>query len=622
MKKIFQIYNTICSKYKNNDELINILFSFLTDSPKIKNSIDDFLYKNLKTDNSINPISIIQLIGLIHQKSKENKKIDKTDERKHFGIYYTDFEVAKQITKEAFKFVKKDEDLLKIKFLEPCSGIGIFVLSYIDYMFSVIPDLNKVKAQKVIENIFCADIDHDAIKLLTKIIPLYVAFKYKIIICINKNNFYSGNSLFNLSDGIIIKNNLKKIFFVEEGFDMVLTNPPYKLLKENSNKYSVDEKNERINIKDLVDFIKINNIYKYNEGTLNYYKIFTEEIIENLTNKNGRIGLLIPVTLLNDRQSEKLRKRLMENYSFSKIYIIPEKNEFFPDISQAFCFFALNKSKLGAVLEINPEVINASDFEKRSIKIKIETIKTISESAPIITENEEGWNVLKKINGHPKVKSFSDIHNLRGELDLTLDKKFISEKKTDYPLLRGINIAEFNFELGNLFVNENFILKLNGKKEHLSKDRLVCQQVSNIHGNKRLKFTKIPANMVLGNSCNYICKKESLFEDKKITLDYLLGVLNSLLLDWRFKITNSNNHISNYEIAELPIVIPNENQKTKIENLVSKIKNKKNDDDVAELNIEIFKLYRLTKDEINFVLSKYRKENLITTINKSLNYAI
>jgi Alw26I/Eco31I/Esp3I family type II restriction m6 adenine DNA methyltransferase len=326
--------------------------------------------------------------------------------------------------------------------------------------------------------------------------------------------------------------------------------------------------------------------------------------------------------LLNDRQSEKLRKRLMENYSFSKIYIIPEKNEFFPDISQAFCFFAMSKGEKGINLEINPEVINSSDFQKRSVIIKIETIKSISESAPIITENEEGWGVLEKINDHPKFKSFADLHNLRGELDLTLDKSFITEEKTDYPLLRGINVAEFNFELGNLFVDENFLLKLNGKKEHLSKDRLVCQQVSNIHGNKRLKFTKIPANIVLGNSCNYICKKESLFEDKKISLDYLLGVLNSLLLDWRFKITNSNNHISNYEIADLPIVVPSENQKTKIENLVSKIRIDKNDEDVAELNIEIFKLYRLTGDEIKFVLSKYRKENLISVINKNLNYAL
>ena len=210
----------------------------------------------------------------------------------------------------------------------------------------------------------------------------------------------------------------------------------------------------------------------------------------------------------------------------------------------------------------------------------------------------------------------------------SLDKSFITDQKTSYPLLKGVNISEFDFDLGNLYVDENFIMKLNGKREHVSRDRIVCQQVSNIHGNKRLKFSKVPANVVLGNSCNYISKHENLFEDKNISLDYLLGVLNSLLLDWRFKITNSNNHISNYEIDELPIAIPDEKQKTRIESLVGKItkypegEKEKKDEDVAELNLEIFKLYQLTKGEINFILSKYQEGSLISTINKNVNYAI
>ena len=381
-------------------------------------------------------------------------------------------------------------------------------------------------------------------------------------------------------------------------------------------------RNGDIIIKDLITFINKNNIYKYNEGTLNYYKIFTEEIIENYSNNEAKIGLLIPITLLNDRQSEKLRKRMIESYSFSKIHIIPEKNEFFPDITQAFCFFALDKAQPGKILEINPEVKNSIDFEKRSFKIKIDSLKMISESAPIIIENEKGWRVLKKINGHPKIKSFSDIHNLRGELDLTLDKSYITEQKTSYPLLRGINIDEFNFKNGDTFVNEKFILKLNGKKDHVLRDRLVCQQVSNLHGNKRLKFTRVPANIVLGNSCNYICKKDSLFEDKNISLDYLLGVLNSLLLDWRFKTTNSNNHISNYEISELPIVIPTTHQKNIIEKLVEKIRKNKSNEDLAKLNIEVFKLYDLNRDEADYILSKCQDMNLTKSISKTLNYAI
>lgn len=50
-----------------------------------------------------------------------------------------------------------------------------------------------------------------------------------------------------------------------------------------------------------------------------------------------------------------------------------------------------------------------------------------------------------------------------------------------------------------------------------------------------------------GNSCNYISAEETVL--KKM---YIL--LNSSLLNSRFKVTSSNNHINNYEIDDLPVV--------------------------------------------------------------------
>jgi Alw26I/Eco31I/Esp3I family type II restriction m6 adenine DNA methyltransferase len=623
MKQIFQIYNSICLKYENTDQLIDKLLSFLSAEPKIKTSVDDFLFKALKNNGVLDPISIVQLIGLAHQKKKENNKIAKTDERKHFGIYYTDYEVAKLITSEALSPISNKQELDDKKFLEPCSGIGIFVLSYFDYIFENLPREKTNFYQKIADNIYAADIDAEAINILKKVVPAYVEFKYGIKLELNENNFYIGDLLFKQNDEKILKNDPKEIFKIKEGFDIVITNPPYKLLKANANKYSEDEANNyAINIKKLVEYIKTNKIYKYNEGTLNYYKIFIEEIIENYTHDKSKVGLLIPITLLNDRQSEQLRKRIINNFTLSKIYIIPEKNNFFPDISQAFCFFGIDKSTHSKILEIVTDVKNKDAFEKKSIQINLDTIKEISQSEPVVMENEDGWKILKKINGFSKIKHLSDICNYRGELDLTIDKKFITSQKTKHPLLRGNNIGEFAFDSGGLFVDENFVLKLNGKQKHLKNERLVCQQVSNIHSDKRLKFVRVPENIILGNSCNYLCKTSNLFEENNISLDYLLGILNSLILDWRFKITNSNNHISNYELGDLPIAIPNEEQKINIETLVKKIEVKKEPADVAKLNMEIFKLYQLTKKEIAFILGKYKEEGIINIIKENLNYAI
>ena len=116
-------------------------------------------------------------------------------------------------------------------------------------------------------------------------------------------------------------------------------------------------------------------MYPLNEGTLNYYKIFVEEIISSSTNQTSIIGLLIPRTILNDRHSEKLRSRIFEHYELSTIYTIPEKNGFFPDVAQAFCFFAIDKSRKGKQFSIVDDVKCENDFGQFPVSVSIFPLK-------------------------------------------------------------------------------------------------------------------------------------------------------------------------------------------------------------------------------------------------------
>lgn len=615
MNEIFKIYNSLFSYYPDSRNLLVKLLGFFDNNPRLDNQTDELLYKSLQTENKIDPLKVYQLIGLLHQKQKETEKIVNTDKRKHFGIYYTDYSIARLIAKESLS-ESKNKDLLGLSFYEPCSGTGIFVIAYIDEVLGRIGDLNSKTFQKFIDQIYFSDIDSEAIDLLLKLLPLYIKSKYNITIKINSKNYFKGDVLFSNHNGEIKKVSPKGIFRIPEGFDIVLTNPPYKLLKANGNKYK-DELNSNqhaLDIKSVLDFIRTNNVYKFNQGTLNYYKIFLEEILENYTHQSSKVGAIIPITLLNDKQSELLRKRIINKYKLFKIYIIPEKNEFFPDISQAFCFFALDKKEPGHIIRINPKVVSQNDFTKEGVEVNIDHIEKISETAPIVIENEIGWKILQKLNAFPKLRSLASVCNARGELDLTLDKGFITKERTSLPLLRGNNISEFSYTLGEFFTDEKFMRKTAEKNKYISRERLVCQQISNIHLEKRLKFTKIPENIVLGNSCNFLTFDESLFGNSEVGLDYLLGILNSMLLNWRFKITNSNNHISNYELAELPIVMPSISDRKEIEKLVSLIKNNNDQENVYKLNTKVFELYGLNKEEVDYVLGKHQK--LIGSISK------
>src|SRR3989339_193599 len=126
MNEIFKIYNSFCSYYSDSQNLLTRLFSFFDNNPRLDNQTDELLYKSLQTENKIDPLKVYQLIGLLHQKQKESEKIVNTDKRKHFGIYYTDYSIARLIAKESLSKTK-NKNLLALSFYEPCSGTGIFV---------------------------------------------------------------------------------------------------------------------------------------------------------------------------------------------------------------------------------------------------------------------------------------------------------------------------------------------------------------------------------------------------------------------------------------------------------------------------------------------------------------
>ena len=604
MNKIYSIYNSIPTGSLDK-KLVDNLLTFLSNKPKTDDTLLDFLYKNLKND----PINLLHLIGVINQKNKEKEKIANTDKRKHFGIYYTDYAIARRLAKESICNIK-NKDLEDLTFFEPCAGVGIFIVAYIDEIIERLKTVNTKVVQKIINNIYYSDIDGDAVDIINKFLPLYLNFKYSTKIKISQKNYFIGDVLFKINKENIQKNNLLKIFGENKKFDVILTNPPYKLLKANANKYKDGDKNNYLDeVTLLLKFIRENKVYQYNEGTLNLYKIFLEEILEQYSTEKATIGVLIPITLLNDQQSELLRKRILNNYKINKIYTISEKNDFFPDISQAFSFFVIDKANKTDIIEIVDEINNYEQLNKQGYKISHETITNISNSSPIIIESETGINILKKISRNKKIREFKNILNLRGELDLTFYKTSITEQKTELPLIKGSNVKEFNIQETNLFVKNDFLKKIGPKSSHINNERIVCQQISNIHSRKRLKFALIGKNFILGNSCNYIAITNDLFKtEESLSLKYLLGVLNSNLMDWRFKLTNSNNHVSNYEISELPIIIPNEKQKKEIEDVVNKILLKKTgvEDSLNNvLNDLIFNLYNINKEEKLYITKQY-----------------
>src|SRR5690625_6740796 len=115
--------------------------------------------------------------------------------------------------------------------------------------------------------------------------------------------------------------------------------------------------------------------------------------------------------------------------------------------------------------------------------------------------------------------------NQSGELDLTINKTSIVSHDTGYPLLRGRNIGYYELVNQNNeeFVLESFVQNTN-KSTYIKKQRIICQQVVNMKKDRRVAFSLIEPNIVLGNSCNFITVRDNKYG---IDIYSLLGLFNT-----------------------------------------------------------------------------------------------
>lgn len=358
-------------------------------------------------------------------------------------------------------------------------------------------------------------------------------------------------------------------------YDAIVSNPPYLVLKP-SHKTS-DELAKQM--RKQVEYFRKSKQYTFSlEGMLNLYQLSIERMLQMLK-PNGELGVICPSTLFADQSATSLRKHLLLHNKVRHITYFPEKAELFENnVTQATNIFFLQKG--GKTTDISITA-NGKDFF-----VDIELIKELflqNMEIPLISDKD--WQILKKVSRFPRLKTISTIRNKRGELDLTLNNKYITTTPTKHLLIRGKMITDCGvIRESQEYVSDDFVSTKSS--EYLQNDygkvRLIGQNVCNIDKSQRLHFAFSEPTDILGNSCNYISSDID-------TLKKLYILLSSALLNWRFRLTSSNNHINNYELDELPIVD------------LDSIDGTQQFPTTAELNTYVCDLYGLNKTETEYI---------------------
>lgn len=477
-------------------------------------------------------------ISFLNSKFSLNLKTSKVRSKSkeqliELGAVYTQSHIAKSIVDATLGNLRNP--LSETRILDFACGTGRFYENIITHF--------KNKKTAILSNIYAIDIDLNALfvtrlKALSffdtitedecRVLAHHIVLKDGL----RKNNSFFPEPLHISSDDLD--------GLTESGFDAIVSNPPYLVLKPNKAKAGVGGTDK---IQEQVTYYRTCGFYQYSiEGMLNLYQLAIERMLQMLKT-GGELGIICPSTLFGDVSASKLRKHLLLRNNVRCIRFFAEKIPLFENVNQATNIFTLQKGG---------ETSNITISEENEVfEVNISLVKELfPENLEIPTIKSLEWDILRKLSSMKKLKQISSIRNRRGELDLTLCRDFITAVHTPYRLVRGNMIGESEVRnINGEYVKAEFIPTRS--KEYRAFDfnrkRLICQQISNGGLRRRLKFIFCASSDILGNSCNYISADED-------TLAKLFLILNSSVLNWRFKITSSNNHINNYELDELPIV--------------------------------------------------------------------
>lgn len=503
-------------------------------------------------------MSDVQYAGLWHSLSEKSRCMEmKMDAltRKRTGSYYTDLELTDVLMNELVEHLKAENTAKKIheyRFLEPCVGVGNFVFSYIKAVKNT--GIDKADAQMMLDNIYVADINAEALTAYKESLKEMAALFWNITL---RDEYFEQH----IGTGLLIDVTAAKLDYigidevfskeiVGEGFDIVVTNPPYKNMKAEKGHYSSNEEYDKDKDKYLAISQIVSKRFKYStDGVLNLYKLFVEEIIDRYVKKTGFVSLLIPASIMSDKMCMKLRTHMLKDNKVLSVKVIGE-NSSFVGAQQALSAILLQTGKETDRITVMKDYCNHSG---NTAEVAIQDILNENTGNALVAVSSEEYQILRKLRQFPVIKELPFIINLRGELDLTENKRDIVATDTGYPLVRGRNIGYYALSVTseNEFVTEQFV-HTTKKKCYIGHERIVCQQIANMNKERRVTFALAPKDYVLGNSCNFLFVSENAYG---IDIYALLGLLNTKIINWLFKLTSSNNHVNNYEIDCFPIPV-------------------------------------------------------------------
>lgn len=411
------------------------------------------------------------------------------------------------------------------------------------------------------------------------------------------------------------------------GFHCVIGNPPYDVLEKDRKKASWPHSI-------LADYAeKSSRLAPARGGKLNLFRFFVVQSVQ-LTAPNGYVGMIMPLAILADISCARTRQSLLESLTLIEADCFPQKDNrkrrVFRDAKLStvvLCGRRSQKPSSDGALITRVYPWNRFDDSPKTNSLQLAELRLIdSIHLPVPLTSKQDWDTLISLHKRRNVVRLGDVASVsitRGEINQTIYREFITDNPGHARLIKGVEIGRYVVHSAlsqgtREWFNEAKFLKEYAPRDIVLKQRIALQRITGMDEDLRVVGQIIEPPAYFADSTNSVARNDGI----EIKLEYILGILNSHLIQWCFKIFSSNNNVGTNELEILPfrgIDFENADDVAKHDRIVtlvkritdlnSKLEKAKNPEyrthilsliatTDRKIDDEVFALYRMTPNEI------------------------
>lgn len=394
--------------------------------------------------------------------------------------------------------------------------------------------------------------------------------------------------------------------------DIVITNPPWELLKPDSRELTQFSKDIRESYVDsmkaydkvLADLFPLSQPNRKFAGWGTNLSRVGLELSRSLVRNNGHIAIVMPASFLADSQSAALRKTILSESRLTDVAYFPSEARLFDgaDVSTAAMLIKKCRAKSLSVL-LTRYGKSLSQESKELIRLSGDMLEQLDFMLPVAF----GANVIdiqfKLVSSMSKWDEL-ETRDRTGlwagrEIDETRSSLWLTKSGESPLFVKGRMIDRYQIrEYPQLHA---------AKPEYripqsINFERIAWRDVSRPSQKRRLIATIIPEGWIAGNSLGVAHFRDG----DPIALRALLGIMNSVCFEFQLRSHLATGHVSLSALRK--VRCPSQKILSRLSRLASHVDNALSGDERSESYIEAFvsrNVYGLSISDLRTILDQF-----------------